>query len=49
MRQAVLLDRMHEEEQFPSSYADPDGLEQAIEASQADENAHDQPTSVEII
>jgi hypothetical protein len=25
------------------------GLEQAIEASQADENAHDQPTSVEII
>jgi hypothetical protein len=24
------------------------GLEQAIEASQADENAHDQPTSVEI-
>jgi hypothetical protein len=24
------------------------GLEQAIEASQADENAHDQPTSVDI-
>jgi hypothetical protein len=24
------------------------GLEQAIEASQTDENAHDQPTSVEI-